>query len=496
MKGLRSVLPKTVKKRIVIGFGVALALIVVALGLTLYTYNQYRKASDQIKHSQEVMNRLGRISSLITEVETGERGFLASSGDPIYLKAYENALPQFPTELDSLSKLLADRPVQLQNLDSLSKRINMKIEMAGQQVDAVKRKLPLSIARTYMMLGISRMDRVRDQIRLMNKSEQERFNICSRSATAYFWNTLVGIFTVTLLMFVTLILSYNVLENELNTRQSTEDQLRAYEDELQEKIQLLEISNEELERFAFVASHDLQEPLRKIQSFGYLMRDRYGSDLRPEAMVYLGKILQSAERMSKMIKDLLDFSRISSKKEPFQPVLLSEVLEGVLSDQEVTIKAVGAAFEMDTLGEIEAVQSQMDHLFANLISNALKFTKPDQVPLIKITGEAVEGEVYEELIPGKKYYKITVGDNGIGFNEKYIDHIFKIFQRLHGKNSYEGTGIGLAICKRIVSYHKGLITAQSQPGVGTTFIIILPEKQTQSVHDNAATHETSTYSLG
>lgn len=496
MKGLRSVLPKTVKKRIITGFGTAFLLIFVGLGLTTYSYYQYRKASNRIKYSQDVINRLGRISALITEVETGERGFLASSGDPIYLKAYDNALLEFPEELDSLRKLVADNPPQLQNLDSLSKRLEMKIEMAGQQVDAVKAKLPLSIARTYMMLGISRMDRVNEQIKTMNDIEQNWFNICSKSAEASFRNTIVGIFTVSLLVFVTLILSYNVLENELNTRQATEDQLRAYEDELQDKIQLLEVSNEELERFAFVASHDMQEPLRKIQSFGYLLRDRYGSDLRPEAMVYLNKILQSAERMSKMIKDLLNFSRISSKKEPYQMVQLAEVLDGVLNDQELTIKAVGATFDIGQLGEIEAVQSQMDHLFANLISNALKFTRPDQVPLITITGEEVEADAYEELIPGKKYYKITVGDNGIGFNEKYVDHIFKIFQRLHGKNSYEGTGIGLAICKRIVSYHKGLITAQSQPNVGTTFIIILPEKQTHSVHDNAATHETSTYTLG
>ncbi|GAB3337273.1 hypothetical protein GCM10027299_48190 [Larkinella ripae] len=471
-------------------------LIALGFGLTVYSYYQYRKASSRIEHSQQMTNRLSRILSLITDVETGERGYLASSGDGIFLKAFEEALPQFPNELEEIRKLAADHPVQLQNLDSLTQRIDLKIAMAQQQVEAVKNKLPISIARAYMLSGSARMDRVREVLKKMNDIEQSQFNVYSDAAEDSFRNTLFSIFTVSLLTFVTLIVSYNLLENELNTRQATEDQLRAYEDELQDKIQLLEISNEELERFAFVASHDMQEPLRKIQSFGYLLRDRHQQGISEEGLMYLNKILQSAERMSKMIKDLLNFSRISSKKEPFRTVRLAEVVQGVLNDQELKIKAAEADVQIETLAVIEAVQSQMDHLFSNLISNALKFTRPDQIPVITITGDFVEGDDYDELLPGKRYYRIAVADNGIGFNEKYLDHIFKIFQRLHGKTAYEGTGIGLAICKRIVNNHKGLITAQSEPGVGTTFIIILPEKQIHSVHDNAATHETSTYPVG
>lgn len=495
MKGLQSVLPKAVKKRILFGFGTALLLIGLGFGLTVYSYNQYRKASNRIEHSQQVTNRLGRILSLITDVETGERGYLASSGDRIYLEAFEQALPQFPKELEQIRELVMDNPDQLRNLDSLTSRIDQKIAMARQQVDAVKTKLPISIARTYMLSGRTRMDRVRDVLKRMNDTEQIQFNTYSKAAEDSFRNALISIFTVSLLTLVTLIVSYNLLENELNTRQKTEDQLRAYEEELQDKIKLLEISNEELERFAFVASHDMQEPLRKIQSFGYLLRDRHQGSISEDGLVYLNKILQSAERMSKMIKDLLNFSRISNKKEPFRTVRLNDVVQGVLNDQELKIKAAGARFEIDKLIAIEAVQSQMDHLFSNLISNALKFTQPDLPPVITIRGASVSGREYEELIPDKSYYKLTVSDNGIGFNEKYIDHIFKIFQRLHGKTAYEGTGIGLAICKRIVHNHKGFITAQSQPGVGTTFIIILPEKQTLSVHENATNHEASTYSV-
>jgi light-regulated signal transduction histidine kinase (bacteriophytochrome) len=257
----------------------------------------------------------------------------------------------------------------------------------------------------------------------------------------------------------------------------------------------LEASNEELERFAFVASHDLQEPLRKIQSFANLITDRYANLFDADSMLFMNKISNSAERMSKLIKDLLNFSRISSHQEDFKAVSLGEIVQRILDDQELRIKGLNVQVEISDLPVIEAVASQMDHLFNNLISNALKFVRPGVQPLLRIEVKAIGGDGYTGLVSDRQYFEITIEDNGIGFEEKYLDHIFKVFQRLHGKSTFEGTGIGLAICKRVVMYHHGYITARSQPNVGTTFIVVLPESQSQQQYDRP-TSETYSYPAG
>ena len=151
---------------------------------------------------------------------------------------------------------------------------------------------------------------------------------------------------------------------------------------------------------------------------------------------------------------------------------------------------------MGYLPTVSAVPSQMDHLFNNLISNALKFIRPDTQPLLRIEAQPVDGGNYAELTPGRRYVEITVADNGIGFDEKYLDHIFKVFQRLHGKTAFEGTGIGLAICRRVVVYHHGYLTARSQPGQGTTFVVVLPESQSPQAHDRPTAAENYSYSAG
>lgn len=495
MKDLQTDLPRIVRRRITWGFVMALLMIALGFALTLYSYSRYGEESDQLRHVYSATNRLSRILTLLVDLETGARGYMATK-DPLFMESFEKALPHIPKEIKAVRESVAYNPEQIRNIDSLETLIDAKVRIINQQVKGVQTSAPVSILRAYLLLGKAHMDRVRALIEHINQIEEKSLQLRSDQANQTYQNTFVIIVILSLLTFVTVIGLYNLLEKELVFRHRTELQLRAYEDELKDKIRQLETSNEELERFAFVASHDMQEPLRKIQSFGNLIYDRYAANLTGEGELYLGKILQSAERMSKMIKDLLNFSRISSKKESFRLTSISDVIQGITSDQELRIKAANAVVELGELPCLEAIPSQMDHLFSNLISNALKFTKPDEQPIIKIDSEAIDGVAYPELFAGKKYFRIIVQDNGIGFEEKYIDHIFKIFQRLHGKTAYEGTGIGLAICKRIVSSHNGIITARSQPGVGTTFIIVLPEKQIQSIHDSATTYETDSYFIG
>lgn len=250
------------------------------------------------------------------------------------------------------------------------------------------------------------------------------------------------------------------------------------EEELKEFASKLERSNRELEEFAYIASHDLQEPLRKIIAFGDRLKVKLASSLGEEGMDYLDRMQSAARRMQTLINDLLAFSRVTTKGRPFVPVRLSEVAKNVVSDLEVTTERTDGRVEIDALPDIEADASQMHQLFQNLIANALKFHRSDHPPVVRVTGglltprDGIQDQVCQ----------IVVEDNGIGFDEKYLDRIFTVFQRLHGRSEFEGTGIGLAICRKIAERHGGHITAKSAPGAGASFIVTLPVKQPKGDH--------------
>jgi len=238
---------------------------------------------------------------------------------------------------------------------------------------------------------------------------------------------------------------------------------------LEHKAAELARSNAELEQFAFVASHDLQEPLRKIRAFGDRLKMKCAAILAPESADYLDRMQNAAARMQTLINDLLTFSRVISRTEPFVTVDLAQVTREVLSDLEVRIEKTGATVEVNNLPKIQADPMQMRQLLQNLIGNALKFHLPNAKPKVKVHAEILANDLVEAPI-----CQLTVQDNGIGFDEKYLDKIFAVFQRLHGRQEYEGTGIGLAVCRRIVDRHKGNITAKSKPGEGATFTVQLP----------------------
>jgi two-component system, LuxR family, sensor kinase FixL len=242
---------------------------------------------------------------------------------------------------------------------------------------------------------------------------------------------------------------------------------------LLEQADQLARSNAELEQFAYVASHDLQEPLRKIQAFGDRLKSKSEGGLSPESLDYLTRMQSAAARMQILIQDLLSLSRVASNTKPFAPVDLGEVVRTAISDLEMRIQDAGGRVEVGSLPVIFGDRGQMAQLFQNLIGNGLKFRKPGESPVVTIDSEKIDGQI-EVLPSGAAGWRIAVEDNGIGFDEKYQDRIFQIFQRLHGRNEYEGTGIGLAICRKIVDRHGGAITAHSSPGAGAQFIITLP----------------------
>ncbi|MEK7780063.1 MAG: ATP-binding protein [Verrucomicrobiota bacterium] len=245
---------------------------------------------------------------------------------------------------------------------------------------------------------------------------------------------------------------------------------------LERKASELARSNAELEQFAFVASHDLQEPLRKIRAFGDRLKMKCDTVLPAEGADYLGRMQNAAARMQTLIADLLTFSRVISRTDPFVEVDLAQVTREVLSDLEVRIEKVGATVTVGELPKIQADPMQMRQLFQNLIGNALKFQLPEVKPQVQIAARLVAPDEYSSQTG--PMCELTVQDNGIGFDEKYLEKIFAVFQRLHNRQEYEGTGIGLAVCRRIVDRHGGSITARSKPGAGATFVVQLPVKTT------------------
>ncbi|MCI0366114.1 MAG: ATP-binding protein [Phycisphaerales bacterium] len=251
------------------------------------------------------------------------------------------------------------------------------------------------------------------------------------------------------------------------------------EEALARKAAELARSNGELEQFAYVASHDLQEPLRKIRAFGDRLKDKVESGKAAEGRDYMERMQNAAARMQTLINDLLTFSRVISATQPFVPVDLAAVTREVLGDLEVRIEQTKAKVEVGELPTIDADPMQMRQLLQNVIGNALKFQTPGTAPVVKIAAKVMKEPFANaaEPTPGDEICEITIQDNGIGFDEKYIDKIFAMFQRLHGRSEYEGTGVGLAVCRRITDRHGGTISAKSKPGEGATFIIHLPVRQ-------------------
>jgi signal transduction histidine kinase len=295
---------------------------------------------------------------------------------------------------------------------------------------------------------------------------------------------------------------FTAANSELKDRKRAEAQLRALNETLEERVRertaalekineqltaevaertraekalelsnlALKVSNRELQDFAYAASHDLQEPLRKVSSFADLLIADYSERLDENGLHLLDRMQDAALRMSRLIEDLLSFSRIKTRAQPFERIDLNAVLSDVLDDLQVSLAESAGSVEVSDLPMLDADPTQMRQLFQNLVSNALKFHHADVPPQVAVCSTLIEAN-------GSREYRIEVRDNGIGFEQQYLDRIFSPFQRLHGKSAYPGTGIGLAICRRIVERHHGMITARSEPGRGSTFVVTLPADQ-------------------
>lgn len=253
---------------------------------------------------------------------------------------------------------------------------------------------------------------------------------------------------------------------------------KAYENQLKQYTLELQRSNEDLEQFAYIASHDLQEPLRKIRAFGDRVSTKFHTQLDITGKDYIARMMSAAARMQLLIEDLLTFSRVSKNLEAFEKLNMSKLIDEVVDDLDAQVRREDGTVRVGKLPSLNGDRAQIKRLFQNLVSNGLKFHKAGEKPLVEIDGQMMRGvQVYEQYgrsAADREYATITIKDNGIGFDEKYGDKIFNIFQRLHGRTEYEGTGIGLSICRKIVINHRGFILARSEANIGSEFIVILP----------------------
>jgi signal transduction histidine kinase len=279
------------------------------------------------------------------------------------------------------------------------------------------------------------------------------------------------------------------LETEIKERKYSEEKIIELNRQLLNNIESLETANKELDRFAFMASHDMQEPLRKIRTFTDLLSIKHKEQIDNEGMAKIKIIQKAAERMQELIKDILTFSKVSNENEPFVKTDLNVLVREVVEELDAQLQSKEAQINIGIFPVIYANPALIKSLFLNLIGNALKYSKPDVPPVIEVYCDDVPAD--QQVLQGKqknKYYRIFVKDNGIGFDQKYAEQIFDMFKRLHVHTEYEGTGIGLALCKQIMEKHNGYISAVSTANEGATFIISLPIKQESGVVLDKAVH--------
>lgn len=273
------------------------------------------------------------------------------------------------------------------------------------------------------------------------------------------------------------------LEQEIRERMASEEKIKQLNRQLLENIASLESANKDLDRFAFMASHDLQEPLRKIRTFSDRLYVKYAETLDEDGKVNLIRIQKAAERMQNLITDILTFSKISSESIDFVHVDLNKILTEVVAEMDEEIRTCGAVIEVASLPALQINPGLIKPLFQNLINNAIKYSRKGTAPVVRIKADmSTKNGSYSNGM-SRDYCRIFVEDNGIGFDQRYAEEIFGMFKRLHRSSEFEGTGIGLALCKKIVEQHNGFISARSKPGEGSTFIVSLPvQHQPESVY--------------
>lgn len=437
-----------------------------------------------LANTGNIILRLDGLHITLLAAESGQRGYLLTD-DAVFLAPYQKALDKVQAQIADIQVLESDLPQQQMRLEKIVELAAAKVVELQQHVTLIKNdQAAISLITSKMASGVSlytQLSRLFTEANLEEKVYRAELlaRLAQNRTEALVTFTISGI-TSAMLVIILLLLSWHSHRKEQQYLQLLQQQNAQLACKIEERTQELNLyaeelsrSNRELEDFAFVASHDLQEPLRKIQAFGDRLESSYVDVLEARGVDYIQRMRSAANRMSTLITDLLEFSRVGTRGREFATTDLNQVVANVLDDLEIAIKESNAKIEVKNLPIIQADNSQLQQLMLNLLSNAIKFRQADQAPHIVVKAQTYNASE-SQLAICELWYELTISDNGIGFAQAYAEKIFTPFQRLHGRSVYQGTGIGLAVCRRIVERHRGKISAMSELGKGATFRIILP----------------------
>jgi signal transduction histidine kinase len=441
----------------------------VALSLfSMERFTMFSNYSNDVDHSSRVVISIRSAEVSLRDMGLTERGYMITK-DTMYLRYLNNTIDSINKAIATIKELTAYNHEQQKNLALLRGSVALRIAAARDNIAYVDSSQQSTRSKFYddsreLMIECSR--RLRDMRLAENKLLEEKFQsekIYQKLTNSTLKYLLVIFCLVTLFLFIMMV-------KELRSRM-------LYQEELQAKVIDLKRSHNELKEIAYAASHDLQEPLRKIQVFSdMLLYQKNGNE--EERQATLGRINTAAKRMQTLITDLMNLTSLTNTDEPKKPVDLNSLIQTILVETHDIIQSKEATVDTQLLPIIDGYETQIAILFRALLDNSLKFRREGVKPVISISCETINGHELGDINPNlqhKKFHRITFSDNGIGFDNKFMDKIFKIFQRLHTQESeYEGKGIGLAICQRVMANHEGYLIAHGEPHMGAHFKLFFP----------------------
>jgi signal transduction histidine kinase len=450
-------------------------MVITLLTFSALAFFSYMRLTNLIEYSRlveetnEIKFKTEQCLSFLRDAETGARGFLMTK-DTAFLRPLTEgniSLYQGLADLTALSQKSSESVIFIRAFRAATIR---KIAYLNRLVYNFRKTPANQIGREMLMQDRVLMEQARQYAIAAEKNLDRKLAKRNETKNTYLVATPKSIIILSFSALILILGSYIVIIRELRKRIRTQN-------DLEENIAALRSSNMELEQFAYIASHDLQEPLRKIRTFGNRLSEKYSGNLSEDAQNMISRMQSSAEHMQLLMNDLLTYSSLVDQNSAKQEkVDLNVCLQKVLRALNEQIEEKHAVVQAAELPAISGRPEQLEQLFHNLVCNSLKFTQKGRDPQIIIDHETVSGEVIvsRDANPDRQYHKISFRDNGVGFNESFKDKLFVIFQRLHPKAEYPGTGIGLAICKKVVTNHQGIIQATGKPQEGTVFTVYLP----------------------